>query len=399
MRFHISKKSKVSKARLGFMETARGFVETPCLVPVATKAVVKTLTSEDAEKTNSQILICNTFHLHLKPGEKIIEKSGGLHKFMNWKKPLMTDSGGFQVFSLGFGKDLKIGKIFKSRNNAETYPSSSPDLSGHYGAGAESRGKITLSSQPKNIKITQDGVFFNSPIDGSELFLGPKESIKIQEKLGADIIFAFDECTSPVADYEYTKKSLNRTHHWAEICLKVKKSNQALFSIAQGGKYKDLRQESAKYIGGLEFDGFGIGGEFGDDKKLMPKMLSWVIDELPEKKPRHLLGIGYLEDIEKIIKSGIDTFDCTVPTHYARRGIAFTSQGKLNLKQVKFLKRNEPLDRGCVCNVCLNYKKNYICHLLRAGELTALKLLTFHNLYYFNNFIEDIKTKIKKGEI
>lgn len=394
MRFHIQKKSKNSRARLGFMETSHGIVETPSLVPVATKAVVKTLTSEEAFQTGSGILICNTFHLHLKPGEKIIEKSGGLHKFMNWKSPLMTDSGGFQVFSLGFGKDFKIGKILKSQ--IKKYDKS--DLPEN-----EKETLIVQGNQPKEIKIMQDGVYFNSPIDGTKLFLGPKESIRIQEKLGADIIFAFDECTSPFADYEYTKKSLEKTHKWAEICLKAKsaslRTKQALFGIVQGGKYKDLRRESAKFIGSLDFDGFGVGGEFGNDKKELPKMLAWVINGLPEKKPRHLLGIGYLEDIEKIVKQGIDFFDCTVPTHYARRGIAFTSEGKLNLKQDKFLKRREPLDKGCICNVCLNYRKDYICHLIRAEELTALKLLTFHNLFYFNSFVGEIKEKIKRGEI
>lgn len=390
MNFHISKKSKVSGARLGFMETICGVVETPCLVPVATQAVVKTLTSEEAEQTKSQILIANTFHLHLKPGEKVIEKSGGLHKFMNWKKPIMTDSGGFQVFSLGFGKDYGIGKISNYSLNDKNKISPVVRTTGL---------EIKRGNQPKNIRITQDGVFFNSPIDGVKLFLGPKESMKIQEKLGADIIFVFDECTSPSANYEYTKESLKKTHKWAQICLKTKKSKQALFGIVQGGKYEDLRRESAKFIGSLDFDGFGIGGEFGDDKKKMPQMLDWVIDELPEKKPRHLLGIGRLDDIEKIIKYGIDTFDCTIPTHYARRGIAFTSQGRLNLRQVKFLKKREPLDKNCVCNVCLNYKKDYICHLLRAEELTALKLLTFHNLCYFNNFIEEIRQKIKRSEI
>jgi len=381
LNFKILKKSRISNARLGFIETTHGVIETPCLVPVATQGVVKTLTSQEVDQTKSQILISNTFHLHLKPGEKVVEKSGGLHKFMNWKKPLMTDSGGFQVFSLGFGRDHGIGKMLKTKNDKE----------------------IKINAKPKNIKIMQDGVYFKSPIDGKELFIGPKESIKIQEKLGADIIFAFDECTAPLADYEYTKNSLIKTHKWAEVCLKVKSANgrtkQALYGIVQGGRYKDLRQESAKFIGALPFDGFGIGGEFGNNKKIMSEMLHWVIQELPEKKPRHLLGIGQLEDMEKIIKAGVDTFDCTIPTHYARRGIAFTSEGKLNLKQTKFLKKIEPLDKGCVCSVCLNYKKNYICHLLKAGELTALKLLTFHNLYYFNNFVEEIRDKIKKGEI
>src|SRR3989338_11029539 len=335
MNFKILKKSKVSNARLGFIETSHGVVETPCLVPVATQAVVKTLTSKEVEETKSQILISNTFHLHLKPGEKVIQKAGGLHEFMNWKKPLMTDSGGFQVFSLGFGQDLNLGKIINSKDRM--------------GSDADLREQIKIGAQPKKIKIRQDGVFFRSPVDGRELFIGPKESIKIQEQIGADIIFAFDECTAPLADYEYTKNSLLKTHQWAKVCLKVKKSNQALYGIVQGGRFKDLRQESAKFIGALPFDGFGIGGEFGNNKKIMSEMLHWVIQELPEKKPRHLLGIGQLEDMEKIIKAGVDTFDCTIPTHYARRGIAFTSEGKLNLKQTKFLKKIEPLDNGCAC--------------------------------------------------
>ena len=190
-----------------------------------------------------------------------------------------------------------------------------------------------------------------------------------------------------------------KTHRWAKICLQTKKSKQALFGIVQGSRFKDLRIESAKFIGGLDFDGFGIGGEFGNDKREMGKMLDWVVDKLPEKKPRHLLGVGYLEDMELIIKSGVDTFDCTVPTHYARRGIAFTSEGKLNLSQTKFLKKREPLDKGCICNVCLNYKKDYICHLLKAKEITGMKLLTFHNLFYFNTFVENIRDRIKKNEI
>ncbi len=390
MNFKILKKSKISNARLGFLETGHGVVETPCLVPVATQAVIKTLDSKEVEETKSQILISNTFHLHLKPGEKIVEKAGGLHKFMNWKKPLMTDSGGYQVFSLGFGKDFGLpAKI----------------LSEKFQAGKVR--KIIEGQQPQKIKINYDGVTFRSPINGDELFLGPKESIKIQEKLGADIIFAFDECPPPLAEFNYVKKSLEKTHRWAKVCIKThstgsgqaKKTKQALYGIVQGSRFRDLRIESAKFIGGLDFDGFGIGGEFGNDKKTMGQMVKWVTDELPEKKPRHLLGVGYLEDMELIIKSGIDLFDCTVPTHYARRGIAFTSEGKLNLKQQKFFKKREPLDKDCDCKVCLNYKKDYICHLLRAGEMTALKLITFHNLYYFNSFVEKIRADIKNNKI
>jgi queuine tRNA-ribosyltransferase/7-cyano-7-deazaguanine tRNA-ribosyltransferase len=377
MQFKISKKSNKSQARLGFLETENGVVETPCLVGVATQATVKTLTSEEASQAKSQMLICNTFHLHLKPGQDIVAKAGGLHNFMNWKKPLMTDSGGFQVFSLGFGRDYGMGKVLKEGTDK----------------------KVQEGQQPQKIKITDDGVFFKSPVDGAELFLGPKESMKIQEKLGADIIFAFDECTSPIADYEYTKNSLQKTHKWAKTCLKVKKSEQALFGIVQGGKFKDLREQSAKFIGGLDFDGFGIGGEFGDDKKEMANMIGWCLQELPEKKPRHLLGIGYLEDMEQIIKAGVDTFDCTVPTHYARHGIAFTKEGKLDLNKSQFLKDREPLDADCMCFVCQNYKRNYISHLLKAKEITALRLLTFHNLFYFNTFAEKLRQDIKNGKI
>ena len=378
--FKIVKKSKRSRARLGLLKTKHGVIETPCLVPVATQAVVKTLTSEEVKETKSQILICNTYHLHLKPGEDLIRKAGGLHQFMNWPGPLMTDSGGFQVFSLGFGKDYGIGKILKEKNT----------------------GEIEYGQQPKLLKITQDGVYFRSFLDGKKIFLGPKESIKIQEKLGADIIFAFDECTSPIANYRYTKKSLEKTHKWAIQCLKAKSAKrkaQSLFGIVQGGRFKDLRVESARFIGNLPFDGFGIGGEFGDDKKKMLAMLNWVIRELPHGKPRHLLGIGYLEDIPKIIERGVDLFDCNVPTHYARRGIAFVSSGKLDLGQAKFLKDNNSLDKKCSCFVCQNYKRNYICHLFRAKEITALKLLTFHNLYFFNNFVEKIREKIKQGKM
>ena len=381
MEFKIIKKSKRSKARLGILKTSHGEIETPSFVPVATQAVVKTLTSEEAKAAKCQILISNTFHLHLKPGEKFVKAGGGIHNFMNWDRPLMTDSGGFQVFSLGFGRDLGIGKILKTKGLV----------------------KVLLGQQPQNIKIINDGVWFRSPINGEKLFIGPKESIKIQEALGADIIFAFDECTPPNANYEYTKKSLEKTHRWAAECLKIKKSRQALFGIIQGGKFKDLRIESAKFIVNLPFDGFGIGGEFGDSKNLMLKMINWVIKELPENKPRHLLGIGHPEDILKIIKSGIDTFDCVMPTHYARHGIAFTSEGRLDLNKRRFLNppaggRN-PLDKKCGCDVCRNYSRNYITHLLKAKEITALRLLTFHNLYFFNSLVEKIRSDIKKGKI
>lgn len=368
---------------MGQLITSHGVVETPCLVPVATQAVIKTLDSREVKETKSQLLIANTFHLHLKPGEKIVKSAGGLHKFMNWQGGLMTDSGGFQVFSLGFGRDFKMGKML---------------MKGHP---AQNASRIEAGRQPRSLKITRDGVFFQSPIDGAKLFLGPKESIKIQEDLGADIIFNFDECTPPIADYEYTKKSMETTHHWAEICLGAHSasSGQALFGIVQGGKFKDLRVKSAKFIGSLPFDGFGIGGELGFDKKVMFKMLNWVTEVLPEEKPRHLLGNGHIEDLTKIFESGVDTVDCIIPTHYARHGIAFVFDGKMDLAKTGFLKDKNPLDKKCSCFVCQNYKRNYISHLFRAREITALKLLTFHNLYFFNTFIEKIREQIKRGII
>ena len=375
--FKIQKQSKRSHARLGILTTEHGSIETPAFVPVATQAVIKTLTSEETEQTNSQLLIANTFHLHLKPGEAFIKSAGGLHKFMNWSKPLMTDSAGYQVFSLGFGQDLNIGKIAKQTSSDE----------------------IKLGQQPKLLNITDDGVHFTSPIDGKKLFIGPKESIHIQEALGADIIFTFDECTPPLANEEYTNDSLIKTHRWAKVCLDVKKSKQALFGIVQGGKFKNLRIKSAKYISSLPFDGFGVGGEFGSDKKTMQKMLSWTLQELPAAKPRHLLGIGHLSDIPEIIKAGVDTFDCIVPTHYARHGTAFTSKGKLDLNKSKYLKDQKPLDPTCKCSVCANYRRSYITHLLRAKEITGLRLLSFHNLFFFNNFITTLREDIKNGKL
>jgi len=373
IKFKVIKKSKKSKARLGVLETQYGKVETPAFVPVATQAVVKTLDSEEVLETKTQILICNTIYLHFRPGEEIVKKAGGLHKFMNWPKPLMTDSGGFQVFSWGFGMEYQSGKFFTK------------DL----------KGEIRWGQQPKLLKIQEDGVIFTSPLDGSKIFFGPKESIRIQEKLGADIIFAFDECTPPNASYEYMKNSLVRIHKWEKESLESKKSKQALFGIVHGGRFKDLRIQSSKFIGSLPFDGFGIGGDLGKTKREMIQILRWSFTHLPENKPRHLLGIGYLEDIPRIIREGIDLFDCNAPTHYARRGIAFTSEGVIDLEKRKERKR---LDKNCSCFVCQNYFRDYISHLLRAKEITGLKLLTFHNLYFFNTFVEKIREQIKKGK-
>lgn len=384
--FRITKKSKKSRARLGTLQTPHGTVHTPSFVGVATQGTIKALELRQIEEVGTQLLIANTYHLHLRPGENIIKRAGGIHAYTGIKKPLMTDSGGFQVFSLGFGKDFGTGKILREKTDAE----------------------IKRGDQPNHLKISEEGVAFKSYLDGSPVFLGPKESIRIQEKIGADIMFAFDECTSPIATHDYTKTAMERTHRWAVQCLGAKKTNQALYGVVQGGKFKDLRQESARTIGALPFDGFGIGGEFGDDKRQMTSMIRWVIENLPENKPRHLLGIGHLEDIVPAIQEGVDTFDCITPTHYARHGYAFIHKTpgtkttlprfeKIDLRKSVFLKDMRPLDQHCSCFACRTHSRSFIAHLLRAYEITPLTLLTIHNLHLFNEYVADIRKKIKSG--
>ncbi len=377
IKFSITKRSATSRARLGLLKTPHGIVQTPAMVPVATQAVIKTLTAEDVARTKTQLLIANTFHLHLKPGEGIVKKHGGLHTFMNWPKPLMTDSAGFQVFSLGFGRDLGLGKMVKWDGGKS----------------------VAHGAQPNNIKITEAGVWFRSPVDGQKLFIGPKESIKIQEQLGADIILAFDECPPPVATKKYLSESVERTHRWAAVCLKTHRSKQALYGIVQGGNHKDLRQFSARIIGAMPFAGFAIGGEFGSDKADMSKMVGWVNDILPENKPRHLLGIGHPADIPHIIKAGVDTFDCIAPTHYARHGTAFTSRGKLDLTKPALLPDRRPIDPACPCETCRNYSRGYIAHLFKAKEMTAMRLVTFHNIWHFQTLVEYYRKRIKLGRL
>lgn len=381
--FRTAYQSIKSRARLGTLKTPHGEVETPCLVGVATQATVKTLAAEEAADYGSQMLISNTFHLHLKPGEKFVKKAGGLHKFMSWNRPLMTDSGGFQVFSLGFGKDLKVGKKLSKFSNIT----------------ARDKDLVKVHDQPRQVKITDEGASFKSPYDGANIFIGPKESIRIQEALGADIILAFDECTPPLASREYVAKSLARTHAWAKVCLDVKRTDQALYGIVQGSRFQDLRQESARYIASLPFDGYAIGGDLGESKQQTAEVLDWTIPHLDQSKPRHLLGIGKLDDLELIIRGGVDTFDCTVPTHYARHGIAFTAKGQIDLHRTTFLDDLKPLDSSCDCSTCRTYTRAYLCHLIRANELTPLRLLTVHNLTYFNARVAELRDSIRRGKL
>lgn len=375
--FKVLKKSSRSSARLGILSTPHGDIETPAFVPVATRASVRTLPSHEVVASGAQLLIANTFHLHITPGEKIVKDAGGIHTFMHWNKPLMTDSGGFQVFSMGFGTDHGMGKILDEK----------PDES------------IAPGIQPKKIQITEDGVFFRSPKDGSKLFIGPKESIRIQEQLGADIMYAFDECPSPLANAEYMHASLEKTHRWAQVCLNTRTGSQALYGIVQGGSFKDLRAKSAQVIGAMGFDGFGIGGEFGYNKENLRDVVAHTNAHLPEDKPRHLLGVGHPEDFPFIVESGADTFDCIAPTHYARHGTLFTSVGRLNMTNAQHIESHTVIDPTCLCPVCTSYSRAYLSHLFRSHEVSALTLATIHNLHYLNALAKQMREKIARDEI
>lgn len=378
--FKILKKSKKSWARAGIIETPHGSIFTPAFVSVATQGSVKGLDPEDLKKLGVEIVLGNTYHLYLRPGEKIIKKAGGLHKFMNWSGPIITDSGGFQVFSLGWGMVHKIGKL-------------------GFSPGSEGIEEARKNVKPKLVKITNRGVEFTSHLDGSRHFFTPEKSIKIQESLGADIIFTFDECTSPLSDYNYTKRSLKRTHDWAKRCLEAKSAkNQALFGIVQGGEFRDLREESARFISSLPFDGVGIGGALGKSKDHMFKVLEWTIPFLPKSTPRHMLGIGQTDDFQGCIKYGIDLFDCVLPTRLARRGTILTKRKNIKIERSKYLKDFRPIEKGCKCYCCQNFTRSYLCHLFRSKELLAYKLATVHNLYFTLNLVKNIRRDILSGK-
>ncbi len=367
------------------IETKHGVIHTPAFIPVGTQATVKGLTPDQLKQIGSESVLCNTYHLYLRPGDETVKKLGGLHKFMNWDRPIWTDSGGFQVFSLGAAMVHGVSKI------ANIFPDE----------GEREQAK-KVRENPFS-KISEDGVEFRSHLDGTMHFLTPEKSIKIQENLGADLIFAFDECTSPLHDYKYTKRSMERTHRWAKRCLKVFKGKkaglpavrQALFGIVQGGAYKDLRLKSAKTIGSMDFDGFGIGGSLGKSKKDMFDVLDWTMPLLPENKPKHLLGIGSEEDIWEAVKRGVDTFDCVAPTRIARNGAALIKGGSINLKSGRYTQEKKPLEPKCDCYTCQNYTRAYISHLFRAHEMLGGILTTIHNLSFMERLMADIRKRIK----
>ncbi|MES2314370.1 MAG: tRNA guanosine(34) transglycosylase Tgt [Patescibacteria group bacterium] len=416
MKFTIQAKVANSLARAGSIETPHGIIETPAFIPVGTKATVKSVATDVVrEKVGADAVLANTYHLYLQPGDEIIKKAGGLGKFMNWSGPTFTDSGGFQAFSLGTVKGR--GKKIADKNNQEPRDNNQKET------------PVESDTESMLAKIDDDGVTFKSIIDGSEHRFTPERSIQIQHNIAADIIFAFDECATPGADYEYQKKAVERTRVWAERCLKEHKELRAkryevreaevlspgsyllppaLFGIVQGGRHEDLRRKSAQDIGAMDFDGFGIGGSF--DKDDIGTAVKWVCEELPEDKPRHLLGIGEPIDLILGVANGIDTFDCVAPTRLARTGAAYIyptvglvdAEGKkksrINLLNAEYKDDFSPLDPDCGCDTCKNYSRAYIAHLFRAKEMLGATLLSVHNLHFLVHLVKRLRTAIVEGK-
>ncbi len=375
-------------ARAGIIETPHGQIETPAFVTVGTKATVKSLNPEQVRDAGAQVVLANTYHLYLQPGDEAVKAMGGLNRMMNWHGPTMTDSGGFQVFSLGaaYGKD--ISKVLKPIDPNLLIPERFDD-----------------TDAPRLAKIGEDGVSFKSHLDGTIHYMTPEKSIRIQHNIGADMIFAFDECTSPAEDFRYQEEALERTHKWAKRSLEEHiKLNMdgkiALFGIVQGGREEALRKKSAQVISEMEvdgktFDGFGIGGSFA--KEDMSTAVKWVNEILPEEKPRHLLGIGEPEDLFMGIENGVDLFDCVLPTRLGRNGTAYTKRGKVHLSNAAFRTDLSPIDEGCACYTCTNYSRAYVSHLFHGKEMLAGTLASIHNLHFIVNLVKKIRQSIFDG--
>ncbi len=382
LKFKIEKELKSSLGRAGVISTPHGDIQTPAFVAVGTKGSVKSLTPEQVKATGVQTVICNTYHLYLEPGDEEVKKLGGLHKMMNWPGPLLTDSGGFQVFSLGAAFGKGISKVLKNDQEL-ALPENKEE-----------------NEKPKIARIDADGVMFRDHSRGDAHYFTPEKSIEIQHNLGADIIFAFDECTSPQESLHYQKEALERTHRWAKRSLDYHKSKpnaetQALFGIVQGGRDEKLRKESAEYIGSLDFDGFGIGGSF--EKEDMSKAVSWCNNILPKEKPRHLLGIGEPEDLFMAVENGCDLFDCVAPTRNARNGGIYTKSGKINLMNAQYRSDPGPLDSECNCYTCQHFSRSYVAHLHRAKEILAHPLTSIHNMHFIANLVSGMRQAILNG--
>lgn len=355
IKYDLIKKEKMTKARLGVLHTPHGDIETPVFMPVGTQATVKTMTPEELKEIGTKIILSNTYHLYLRPGHEVIKKAGGLHKFMNWDRAILTDSGGFQVFSLG---PLR--------------------------------------------KITEEGVEFRSHLDGSIHFLTPEKVIEIENALGADIIMSFDECAPYPADYDYVKNSMEMTLRWAKRGKEAHKNTerQALFGIVQGGTYDDLRRECANRLIDMDFPGYSIGGlSVGEEKELMYHVVDYTTDLLPQNKPRYLMGVGSPDDLIEGVIRGVDMFDCVLPTRMARNGTVLTSSGRLIVRDAPHAEEFIPLDSECDCYACKNFSRAYIRHLFKANEILAARLATIHNLRFLTKLMEDIREAIKQDKL
>jgi queuine tRNA-ribosyltransferase len=340
-----------SAARRGRVTTPHGVIETPIFMPVGTHAALKAMTPAQVEETGAQIILSNTYHLHLKPGEGLVQKAGGLHRFMNWSKPILTDSGGFQVFSL-----------------------------------------------PKK-KITETGVYFRHEVTGEEIFLGPKEATGIQNVLGADIIMAFDECIPYPATHEYAAASIKKTLRWAEVCMAShNRPEQALFGIVQGSVYEDLRRECARELTAMGFPGYAIGGvSVGEGIDLLKKVVDTTAPFLPTDKPRYLMGVGLPEDILESVQRGMDMFDCVIPTRYARSATLFTSRGKIRLTHRRYRRDFFPVDAACDCYCCRNFTRAYLHHLYNANEILSATLAAIHNVHFYLDMMQGARKAIEEG--
>lgn len=349
IKYELIKECPHTGARVGRIHTPHGTFDTPIFMPVGTQATVKTLSPEELKELGAGIILSNNYHLFLRPGSELVREAGGLHKFMNWDKAILTDSGGFQVFSLG---ELR--------------------------------------------KITEEGVTFRSHIDGSKKFLSPEIATKSQMDLGSDIMMAFDECVPYPADHKYTRESMEMTLRWAKRCQDVMTNeHQGLFGIVQGGMYGDLRIESAKRTVELDFPGYGIGGlSVGEPKDLMYEMLEITMEHMPKDKPRYLMGVGTADCLVEGVKRGIDMFDCVYPTRVARNGTAMTWNGRLVLKNAQYERDFTPIDAHCNCYACRNYTRAYIRHLVRTNEIFGLRLITLHNLHFLQDFMREMRQSI-----
>ncbi len=380
--FEIQHNLSGTLARAGVISTPHGKIQTPAFIVVGTKAAVKAILPEQLKQIGAQAVLANAYHLYLLPGHELVQKAGGLGKFMHWDGPTFTDSGGFQVLSLGSG----FKKVLAMQS------------------GSIDEATVIASTKERRALVDQDGVTFKSHIDGSMHRFTPELSIQIQNALGADVIFAFDELTSLLDSYDYQVESLRRTHKWAERCIKETQLNrknhpdkpyQALFGVIQGAQYEDLRKEAAKFMGNLPFDGYGIGGAL--EKEKMGQIVRWVNEILPENKPKHLLGISEPDDIFQAVEQGIDTFDCVSPTRVARNGAAYTLDGRINIKASKYRQDFRSLDLDCSCYTCQNYTRAYIHHLFRAKEINAAILMSLHNEYFIIQLVDQMRASILDG--